>query len=290
MNNILITGGTGSLGQALAREIIEKYDTIDKVIIYSRDEHKQYKMAEELAPLDKKDKLRFFIGDVRDKDRLDLAIRECYYIVHAAALKIVPSSEYNPFEYIKTNILGTQNLIDCVIEAPFERKVLAISTDKAVAPINLYGATKLVMEKSILAANNIMGDRGPRFSVCRYGNVANSNGSVIPVFKEQKLKGEALTITDDRMTRFWIELDEAVQFVLHSLMNMQGKEIFIPKMPSFNVLDLAEAFSPIDIIRTGIRNGEKLHEQIDDKTFSNENDTWLDKRELEFKLKKFGAI
>lgn len=305
--NILITGGTGSFGQACVKYLLSTPHSFsqtgnDKIMIYSRDEHKQEKMARELKNLDKYERLRFFIGDVRDKDRLRLAVEQSNYIIHAAALKIVPTAEYNPFEYVKTNILGTQNLIDVTPKA-MGVKVIALSTDKAVNPINLYGATKLCMERMILAANNVHGEFGAKFSVVRYGNVANSNGSVIQVFKEQRDKGLPLTITDPNMTRFWITLEEAVKFVWGKINNidMKGGEVFIPDMPSFNIIDLARAFTSYKQIITpyeedksikiiGTRPGEKLHEQIDEHNFSNENNKWLDMWELRKNLETMGAL
>jgi len=271
--NMLITGGTGSLGKALIANLLE-LPSFQRICIYSRDEHKQ----DQVRKLFKDNpKLRFFIGDVRDKDRLSLALKgDIQIVVHAAALKIVPTAEYNPFEAIKTNILGAQNLISACLDMPMALynpgfpKVLAISTDKAVNPINLYGATKLCSEKLFISANNITGYNGPRFSVCRYGNVANSNGSVIPLFKEQLERKENLTITHDQMTRFWITLGEAVQLVFSSLDLMAGGETFIPKMRAFNVKQLATlmmrqaGYAPENnwpkVI--GIRPGEKLHEII----------------------------
>lgn len=267
--NILITGGTGSFGQALVQKLIS-FNRWEKIGIYSRDEHKQDLMNKKFnSP-----KLRFLLGDVRDKSRLALAIQDYEVIVHAAALKIVPSAEYNPFEYIKTNVLGASNLVDvCVNTRPFYgnialQKVIALSTDKAVHPINLYGATKLCAEKIFSAANNIRGLSGPKFSVVRYGNVANSNGSVIPLYVQQLKDNKQLTITDDSMTRFWITIDQATDFVLQCIDRMYGGEIFVPDMCSFRVKDLAmvmmEKYPPerqwCEVI--GVRPGEKLHEEI----------------------------
>lgn len=268
MGNILITGGTGSFGQALVSRLLNN-NQFNKIIIYSRDEHKQEKMAEWFDD----ERLRFFIGDVRDKERLQLALLDAdiTHVVHAAALKIVPSAEYNPFETLKTNVLGTQNLIDCCTYsylAPAYRKIILLSTDKACSPINLYGATKLCAEKLITAANNIRGPHGPRFSVVRYGNVANSNGSVIKVFQEQISKGLNLTVTHPDMTRFWITLEQSVDHVLKSFEMMYGGEIFVPDMPAFKVSDLAltmmSEYAPEKkwFHVTGIRPGEKLHETI----------------------------
>lgn len=272
--NILITGGTGSFGQALVAQLL-KGISFRKICIYSRDEHKQEKMAQKF---NHDAGLRFFVGDIRDKERLRIALRDIDIVIHAAALKIVPTAEYNPIEAIKTNIIGAQNLIEVCGETsnkfPVEgqRKIIALSTDKAVHPINLYGATKLCAEKLFIAANNMYGLAGPRFSVVRYGNVANSNGSVIPKFHKQLRENQPLTVTDDKMTRFWITLDEAVQLVVKSLDMMYGGEIFVPDMPAFKVIDLAKTMvanylpmqainkSSIEII--GIRPGEKLHEEI----------------------------
>jgi len=266
--NILITGGTGSFGQALTAKLLTM-NRWNKIGIYSRDEHKQDLMNKKFN----NPKLRFLLGDIRDKDRLTLAIRDYDTIVHAAALKIVPSAEYNPFEYIKTNIMGAQNLVDAAVNGynivPYgAQKVIALSTDKAVHPINLYGATKLCAEKIFNAANNIRGPHGPKFSVVRYGNVANSNGSVIPLFMQQLKENKQLTITDDSMTRFWITLDQAVDFVLGCIDRMYGGETFVPDMPAFNIKDLAmvmmASYPPerqwCEVI--GIRPGEKLHEEI----------------------------
>lgn len=302
MSDILITGGTGSFGQAFVKSLIGS--NYERIVVYSRDEHKQERMKSELNS----DQVRYFIGDVRDKDRLRLATRGCWDIVHAAALKIVPSGEYNPMEYIKTNILGSQNIIDICLENEHmgsPRKVIFISTDKAVNPVNLYGATKLCMEKLALASNNLTTQYGATralFGVCRYGNVANSNGSVIKVFEKQYKLNLPFTITDPNMTRFWIELEEAVEFVKNSLNNMynrfmsdEGKGgLFIPDMPSFKIMDLAKAFRPNltkhDINYLGIREGEKLHEQLDEKRFSNTNDKWLSSADIKTKLNKFGVL
>jgi UDP-N-acetylglucosamine 4,6-dehydratase/5-epimerase len=263
--NILITGGTGSIGQALTDKLLN-LSWVDKLCIYSRDEHKQETMRNRLkhSYTPSYDKLRFFIGDVRDYKRLVLAMKGIHITIHTAALKIVDSAEYNPFEYIKTNILGTQNIIDAALETcHMYSKVLLLSTDKAVHPINLYGATKLCCEKLITYSNNIMGLQGPKFSVARYGNVANSNGSVIKVFQKQSSINQKLTITDDGMTRFWITLDDAVEFIIKCLNHMHGGEIFVPDMPSFSIKELAMIMGkgePLNVI--GIRPGEKLFEEI----------------------------
>lgn len=254
--SILITGGTGSFGKQCVRTILERYRP-KKIIVYSRDELKQYEMAQEFtSPV-----MRYFIGDVRDSDRLKLAMRGVDYVIHAAALKQVPAAEYNPMECIKTNIHGANNVIDAAL-ANEVKKVIALSTDKAANPINLYGATKLASDKLFVAANNIAGDRPTRFSVVRYGNVVGSRGSVVPFF--QKLVRDGATevpITDPRMTRFWITLGQGVDLVLKSFERMCGGEIYVPKIPSMRILDLAEALAPgLPTKKVGIRPGEKLHE------------------------------
>lgn len=252
--SILVTGGTGSFGKHFCRIMLDKYHP--KVIrIYSRDELKQHEMRQEFD----KRKLRYLIGDVRDVDRMRRAMEGVDIVVHAAALKQVPACEYNPFEAVKTNIHGAQNVIDAAIDAGV-KKVIALSTDKAVNPVNLYGATKLCAEKMFIQGNAYSGPRGARFSCVRYGNVIGSRGSVIPLFVQQKKNGK-ITITDERMTRFWITLDQAVQLVIDGLCYMQGGEIFVPRIPSMKVTDLAKAIAPeceIEVI--GIRPGEKLHE------------------------------
>jgi len=253
---VLITGGTGSFGKKFVRKILE-YD-IKKVIVFSRDELKQYEMAQEC----KDPRVRFFIGDVRDKERLYRAFDGVDYVVHAAAMKQVPACEYNPFEAVKTNIYGAQNIIEAAIDRGVKR-VIALSTDKAAAPINLYGATKLASDKLFVAANSYVGEKDTRFAVVRYGNVVGSRGSVVPFFKKMAAEGKKLPITDERMTRFWITLDQGVQFVIDSFERMRGGEIFVPKIPSMKVVDLAKAIAPeaeIEII--GIRPGEKLHEAM----------------------------
>ncbi|GCD81155.1 UDP-N-acetylglucosamine 4,6-dehydratase (inverting) [Parageobacillus thermoglucosidasius] len=253
---ILVTGGTGSFGKKFVKKILE-YD-VKKVIVFSRDELKQYEMAQEYTD----PRIRFFIGDVRDKDRLYRAFDGVDYVVHAAAMKQVPACEYNPFEAVKTNIYGAQNVIEAAIDRGVKR-VIALSTDKAAAPINLYGATKLASDKLFVAANSYVGGKETRFAVVRYGNVVGSRGSVVPLFKKMAAEGKKLPITDERMTRFWITLDQGVQFVIDSLTRMKGGEIFVPKIPSMKVVDLAKAIAPeaeIEII--GIRPGEKLHETM----------------------------
>ena len=254
--SILITGGTGSFGKEFVRMVYDKHKP-SRVVIYSRDELKQYEMGQEI----KHPTLRYFIGDVRDEDRLRRALNGIDIIVHAAALKQVPAAEYNPIECIKTNVIGAENIINASIDAGV-KKVLALSTDKAVNPINLYGATKLCSDKLFIAGNNLSGNKGPVFSVVRYGNVVGSRGSVIPFFKEIKKTGK-LPITDIRMTRFWLTLKEGAQFVEKSLGLMRGGEVFIPKIPSMKIVDLATAVDPNcehNII--GIRPGEKLHEMM----------------------------
>lgn len=254
--NILITGGTGSFGKQFVRTILSRYRP-NKIIIYSRDELKQYEMAQRYNdPC-----MRYFIGDVRDLPRLEKAMDGVDYVVHAAALKHVPIAEYNPMEAIKTNINGAQNVIDACLHSNVQ-KVIALSTDKAASPINLYGATKLASDKLFTAANNITGGRDLRFSVVRYGNVMGSRGSVIPFFKKLLAEGATeLPITHQEMTRFWITLQEGVDFVLKNFERMQGGEIFIPKIPSMKVVDVASTIAPgVPHNDVGIRPGEKLHE------------------------------
>jgi UDP-N-acetylglucosamine 4,6-dehydratase len=253
---ILITGGTGSFGQLFSTYLLKNYSP-KKIIIFSRDELKQFEMQQQFtAPC-----MRFFIGDVRDKDRLKTAMRDVDYVVHAAALKQVPAAEYNPNECIKTNIYGAQNVIDAAIDTDVSR-VIALSTDKAANPVNLYGATKLASDKLFVAANNMSGANGPRFAVVRYGNVVGSRGSVVPFFHQLLSQGiSKLPVTHDEMTRFWITLDEGVEFVVQNFQRMQGGEIFVPKIPSIRILDLVESISgqrEYDLV--GIRPGEKLHE------------------------------
>ena len=257
--SILITGGSGSFGHQYVRTILERYQP-KKLIVYSRDELKQYEMAQ-LFPEKKYDNMRYFIGDVRDQARLTMAMRGVDYVIHAAALKQVPAAEYNPMECIKTNIHGAENVIQAALAAEVE-KVIALSTDKAANPINLYGATKLASDKLFVAANNIAGGHRTRFSVVRYGNVVGSRGSVVPFFKKLIAENSGyLPITDERMTRFWITLQQGVDFVLDNFARMSGGEIFVPKIPSIRVTDLATAMAPNfhqEII--GIRPGEKVHE------------------------------
>jgi UDP-N-acetylglucosamine 4,6-dehydratase/5-epimerase len=254
--SILITGGTGSFGKQYVRTILGHYAP-RRLIIYSRDELKQFEMQQEFPH----SCMRYFIGDVRDRDRLTMAMQDVDFVIHAAALKQVPTAEYNPMECIKTNIYGAENVIQAAI-ANKVGKVIALSTDKAANPINLYGATKLASDKLFVAANNIVGSGRTRFSVVRYGNVVGSRGSVVPYFK--KLLAESATklpITDSRMTRFWITLQQGVDFVLKNFQRMQGGEIFVPKIPSVKIVDLAEAMAPqLPHKIVGIRPGEKLHE------------------------------
>lgn len=254
--NILITGGTGSFGRRYAKTLLERYKP-NKIIIYSRDELKQYEMADEFSI----PQMRFFIGDVRDKERLIRAMDGVDIVIHAAALKHVPIAEYNPMECIKTNIYGAQNVIDAALECGVQ-KVIALSTDKAANPINLYGATKLASDKLFVAANNIKGRKPTLFAVVRYGNVVGSRGSVVPFFQKLLAQGvQELPITDARMTRFWITLQEGVDFVLKNFERMQGGEIFVPKIPSMRIVDLASAMAPqMPQKIIGIRPGEKLHE------------------------------
>ena len=259
--SLLITGGTGSLGKALTTHILEKHPHIKKLVIFSRDEQKQFQMAQEF-PHDKYPQIRFFIGDVRDKDRLIRAFQYIDYVIHAAAMKHVHIAEYNPDECIKTNIGGAENVVEASLQTNVER-VVALSTDKACAPINLYGATKLTSDKLFIAANNIKGEKPIRFSVVRYGNVMGSNGSVIPFFIKKKQEENRLPITDVNMTRFNISLDGGVEMVMHALENAWGGELFVPKIPSYKLMDVAEAIGPeCEKPIVGIRPGEKVHEEM----------------------------
>lgn len=258
--SILITGGTGSLGKALTSHILTNHPNVKKLVIYSRDEQKQFQMAQDF-PADKYPQIRFLIGDVRDKERLIRAFKDIDYVIHAAAMKHVPIAEYNPDECVKTNIHGAQNVIDACLQTHVQR-VVALSTDKACAPINLYGATKLASDKLFVAANNITGWNPIRFSVVRYGNVMGSNGSVIPFFINKKKEG-ILPITDPEMTRFNISLDGGVEMVMHALENAWGGEVFVPKIPSYKIMDIAEAIGPdCEHKVIGIRPGEKVHEEM----------------------------
>ena len=257
--SILITGGTGSFGKKFIQTILDRY-VPKKVIVYSRDELKQFEMQQAL-PGDGDSPMRYFIGDVRDLGRLKMAMTDVDIVIHAAALKQVPACEYNPFEAVKTNIMGGQNVIDAAISCGV-KKVIALSTDKAAAPINIYGATKLASDKLFISANNYSGKHDIKLSVVRYGNVMGSRGSVIPFFLKQKEKG-VLPITDERMTRFNITLQNGVDFVLQCLDKMWGGEVFVPKIPSYKILDIAKAIAPeakYDFV--GIRPGEKLHEEM----------------------------
>ncbi|HMU85326.1 MAG TPA: UDP-N-acetylglucosamine 4,6-dehydratase (inverting) [Leptospiraceae bacterium] len=258
--SILVTGGTGSFGKRFVGTILKQFPDIKRLVVYSRDELKQFEMAQEF-PESQYKQIRYFIGDVRDKERLSYAVEGIDTVVHAAALKQVPAAEYNPLEAIKTNILGAQNLIEACIDKGV-KQVVALSTDKAAAPINLYGATKLCSDKLFIAANLYRGNHDIKFSVVRYGNVMGSRGSVIPFFLKQKEKG-FLPITHPGMTRFNITLDEGVNMVLFALANMWGGEIFVPRIPSYRILDVAEAIAPgMEKRIVGIRPGEKIHEEM----------------------------
>lgn len=256
--NILVTGGTGSFGKAFVRSVLDKFSP-NKIIIYSRDELKQYEMAQEFGEHNS-EMLRFFIGDIRDANRLEMALRDVNIVIHAAALKHVPAAEYNPFECIHTNVIGAENLVKASIKCNVE-KVLALSTDKAASPLNLYGASKLASDKIFMAANYLSAGT-PQFSVVRYGNVLGSRGSVVPFFKKMINNGsDHLPITDPRMTRFWITIDQGVNFVISSLAMMKGRELFVPKIPSMKIVDMATAMAPhLEQRIVGIRPGEKLHE------------------------------
>lgn len=258
---ILITGGTGSFGKAFTKTILKKYNKIKKIIIFSRDELKQLEMLSSFSAKDQ-NKIRFFLGDIRDKERLSMAFENVDIIIHAAALKQVPAAEYNPFEFVKTNVIGAQNIIEAALNKSV-KKVIALSTDKAAAPINLYGATKLCSDKLFTAANNTKGNKKITFSVVRYGNVLGSRGSILDIFKNQVKKNNIITITDKRMTRFHIDMNDALKMVLWSIKNAQGGEIFVPKLPSFRVLDFAKAVkSDSKIVEIGVRPGEKIHEEM----------------------------
>lgn len=260
---ILITGGTGSFGKKFIKTALNKYPKVKKIIVYSRDEFKQFEMANmpEFKPFEKQ--LRFFIGDVRDKERMMRAFDGVDIAIHAAALKQVPACEYNPFEAIKTNIHGAQNVIECAIDKGV-KKVVSLSTDKACAPVNLYGATKLCSDKLFIAGNSYAGFKETRFSVVRYGNVAGSRGSVIPFFQKLVADGATeLPITDTNMTRFWLKLEQAVEMVLETIEHMRGGELYVKKIPSMKILDLATAIAPqLKIKVIGIRPGEKIYEQM----------------------------
>jgi UDP-N-acetylglucosamine 4,6-dehydratase len=256
--SVLITGGTGSLGKALISQLLSD-NQVRRIAIYSRDELKQSNLRQELQD---DPKLRWFIGDIRDIERLKRALHGVDFIIHAAALKQVDTGEYNPMEFIKTNVLGSQNVIDAAIECGV-KKVVALSTDKASSPINLYGATKLTADKLFIAANNYSYSYGTTFSVVRYGNVMGSRGSVIPYFRNLALRKERIPITDFRMTRFLIEINQAVEFVLDSLEIMKGGELYVPRIPSMKIVDLAKAVAPdSELFEIGMRPGEKLHEEM----------------------------
>lgn len=263
---VLVTGGTGSFGKKFVEMVLKKYPTIKRLVIFSRDELKQYEMSLQF-PREKYPQVRFFIGDVRDRLRLMRACEGIDVIVHAAALKHVPIAEYNPFECISTNVIGAENVVNVALDSGVE-KVVALSTDKAAAPINLYGATKLCSDKLFIAANNIRGTRNLKLSVVRYGNVLGSRGSVVPFFLNQREKG-VLPITHDGMTRFNITLEEGVEMVLHAIEHAWGGELFVPKIPSYKILDVAKAVAPnckTEIV--GIRPGEKVHEEMITETDS----------------------
>ena len=258
--SILITGGTGSFGKAFVKVVLERYPNIKRLVIFSRDEQKQFQMAQEY-PHEKYPIIRFFIGDVRDYERLKRAFSGIDTVVHAAAMKHVPIAEYNPTECIRTNIIGAENVIQASLECGVEN-VVALSTDKAAAPINLYGATKLVSDKLFIAANNIKGNHNIKFSVVRYGNVMGSNGSVIPFFLKKRKEG-VLPITDPTMTRFNISLKDGVEMVLYAIENAWGGELFVPKIPSYRITDVAKAIGPnCEQKNIGIRPGEKVHEEM----------------------------
>ena len=257
-SSILITGGTGSFGKAFLQQVLETRNP-ERVVIFSRDELKQYDMRQIWGD---DPRVRFFIGDIRDRDRLRMAMQGVDYVVHAAALKQVDTAEYNPMEYVKTNILGSENVIQSSLEAGV-KKVVALSTDKASSPVNLYGATKLTADKLFISSNHYAMAGGTRFSVVRYGNVMGSRGSVIPFFRSIAAEGKPLPITDLRMTRFWITLPQAVEFVMSSFNDMNGGELYVPRIPSMKVTDLAEAVAPgTELVEVGIRPGEKLHEEM----------------------------
>ncbi|MBN8195898.1 MULTISPECIES: UDP-N-acetylglucosamine 4,6-dehydratase (inverting) [Thalassospira] len=283
--SILVTGGTGSFGRAFVRHVLEHHSP-KKLIVFSRDEQKHFEMAQEFDAV-KYSCMRYFIGDVRDYSRLEMAMRDVDIVVHAAAMKHVPAAEYNPFECIRTNVNGAENLVRAAL-ANRVSKVIALSTDKACSPINLYGASKLASDKIFVSANNLSGELDTRFSVVRYGNVIGSNGSVLPFFQKIIASGaDYLPITDPRMTRFWITLSQGVSFVLSSLSMMRGGEIFIPKIPSMKVTDLARYLAPsLPIKVVGIRPGEKLHEAMstedDSRNMMELNDRYVIEPELVF--------
>ena len=287
---ILVTGATGSFGQAFIKYILDNfYDQVERLVVYSRDEYKQYEMSQ-LIPVSKYPQIRYFIGDIRDESRLQQALNEIELVVHAAALKQVPATEYNPFECIKTNVLGAQNLINACLNNEV-KQVIALSTDKAAARINLYGASKLCSDKLFVAANSLTGNKDLSFSVVRYGNVMMSRGSVIPFFLSEKGNG-ILPITHPDMTRFNITLEQAVDLVLFSISNSIGGEIYVPKLPSYKILDLAEAIAPECTHRiVGIRAGEKIHEEmITSSDFHQTYDFGSHYRILPYNLSKSQAV
>jgi UDP-N-acetylglucosamine 4,6-dehydratase len=259
--SILVTGGTGSFGKHFLKSVVERYKP-RRLIIFSRDELKQFEMAQNFST-EQYPFIRYFIGDVRDRDRLELALRDVDYVIHAAAMKQVPTAEYNPFECIRTNVFGAENLVYAALRRNVQ-KVIALSTDKAANPVNLYGASKLASDKIFVAANNLAGADGPRFAVVRYGNVVGSRGSVVPFFQKLANDGaQSLPITDERMTRFWITLTQGVNFVLSSMEMMRGGEIFVPKIPSTTITDVATLVGPnLKQHTVGVRPGEKLHETM----------------------------
>ena len=257
-SSVLITGGTGSFGKAFLKQILETRNPA-RVVVFSRDELKQYEMRQVWGD---DPRVRFFIGDIRDRDRLKMALHGVDYVVHAAALKQVDTAEYNPMEYVKTNILGSENVMQASIDAGV-KKVVALSTDKASSPVNLYGATKLTADKLFVSSNHYAAGYDTHFSVVRYGNVMGSRGSVIPFFRRLAESGQPLPITDMRMTRFWITLPQAVEFVMSSFNDMTGGELYVPRIPSMKVVDLARAVAPdAELVEVGIRPGEKLHEEM----------------------------
>lgn len=259
-SSVLVTGGTGSFGSAFISTLLEKHNP-SRVVIFSRDELKQYEMRNKF-PDDGHDRIRYFLGDIRDLHRLNMAMKGIDYVVHAAALKQVDTAEYNPMEFVKTNVLGSENVIQSAI-ANGVKKVVALSTDKASSPVNLYGATKLTADKLFISSNHYVEAGGTRFAVVRYGNVMGSRGSVIPFFRDKAARGEPLPITDVRMTRFWITLQQAVQFVLDSFDDMSGGELYVPRIPSMKIVDLARAIAPeAELVEIGIRPGEKMHEEM----------------------------
>lgn len=263
---VLVTGGTGSFGKKFVEMVLKRYPDVARLVIYSRDELKQYEMAQSY-PTDKYPRVRFFIGDVRDCERLTWACEGIDIIVHAAALKHVPIAEYNPFECIKTNVLGSENVVNAALKSGV-KKVVALSTDKAAAPINLYGATKLCSDKLFIAANNMLGNRDLKFSVVRYGNVLGSRGSVVPFFLEKR-KDKVLPITHEAMTRFNITLEEGVEMVFHAIENSWGGELYVPKIPSYRITTVAEAVAPeCKMQMVGVRPGEKIHEEMITETDS----------------------